>query len=76
MEHFCASHTCDRGNGMPRRLGEKRYKRHWCSVSCWQDSDIRIRKSMAEARKRWRKVPRYVEDTEPRGKPTMGGKPE
>lgn len=45
MESYCASSSCNRGDGGAKRIeGEARYKRHWCSVECWQDSDKRCRK--------------------------------
>ena len=63
---YCASHTCYRG------LDRRAYAWHWCSYKCWQDSDRRMQAAMARARSRWKRVPPYVEDTEPRGKPIRG----
>jgi len=68
---YCASFTCDDGDGRARQIN-KAYKRHWCSVECWQDSDKRMKASQEMAHPGWADVPRYVEDTEPRGKPIRG----
>ena len=68
---YCASSTCDDGDGRAKQI-DSAFKRHWCSHECWQDSDRRMKAAQARARIRWADVPPYVEDTEPRGKPIRG----